>query len=327
MKNRVSDYIRANWRTIIEYSLVIASGWIFLLLASSWTSPLYPYSYGYDASWYSLGGRAIVEGRVPFRDFFDLKGPVLFFYEALGQFFIRGRGGVFLIQCLSMAFTVGFFWRSERIYLKRWQSAIILALFYYVYTPLLWGGNSAEELFMPFNMIAIFYGLTFIEKGDDDSFPVEKVSLIFGIGFALAALSKVTIAAALISVMVTVVILLLYRREFGRLGKAALYFVLGAFFVTLPVFAYFAMNGALEDFIFCSFIFALKRSTDYYESFSVEWELNLVICWAGIIVGLLLPRKGKRRGGGAYKLLLVLMSLILYGLLHLGTPYLYYFIS
>ncbi len=43
-------------------------------------------------------GRGIVEGRTPYVDFYDLKGPYLFFINALGQLLHRGRLGIFLIE-------------------------------------------------------------------------------------------------------------------------------------------------------------------------------------------------------------------------------------
>ena len=57
---------------IIEYIVVALTGVIYIFQCSSWTSPLYPYAYGYDASWYSLMGRAITQGKVPYKDSFLL---------------------------------------------------------------------------------------------------------------------------------------------------------------------------------------------------------------------------------------------------------------
>ena len=91
--------------SILEYAAVMISGCIFVLVSASWTSPLFPEMYGYDSAWYSMMGRAITEGFVPYRDYFDLKGPVFFFIEAIGQAVIKGRNGIFLIECIASAFS------------------------------------------------------------------------------------------------------------------------------------------------------------------------------------------------------------------------------
>ena len=60
-------------KTIITYAAVSLCGCVFVLLAASWVSPMYKDAYGYDSSWYSMMGRAMTQGMVPYRDYFDLK--------------------------------------------------------------------------------------------------------------------------------------------------------------------------------------------------------------------------------------------------------------
>ena len=80
-----------NKKKIFEYILCLLSGALFVCLASEWVNPFFKEAYGYDSSWFTLMGRAILEGKVPYRAYFDLKGPCLFFYEALGQLIKRGE--------------------------------------------------------------------------------------------------------------------------------------------------------------------------------------------------------------------------------------------
>lgn len=51
----------------------------FLLVFSIYTSPIYKNSYGYDPSFFQMVGFAMTKGYVPYRDFFDMKGPYLFY--------------------------------------------------------------------------------------------------------------------------------------------------------------------------------------------------------------------------------------------------------
>ena len=308
---------------LLAYLLAALSGCIFIALASSWTSPLFKNAYGFDASWYSLAGRAIVEGKVPYRDLFDLKGPTLFFYEAIGQFFVKGRGGIFLIQCISISASAILIYKCARLYCTKIWSTVILLLFYFVYTDLLWGGNTVEELFMPFNLLCIFLALKTLKDKNYES--VETKGFIFGVSFFIIFWAKMTVAAPMVAATVTVFICLLIEKRYDAVVNAVKYFFFGGFCTSAPIIAYFMMRGALKDMLFCVFQLGFKRGTDYYESFSLEWELNLMICSLVFIFSILLWLRKKTP---LYiKIFMTASSVITYALLHLGTPYTYYFIN
>ena len=312
-----------DWGELCAYLVVAISGCIFILLASSWTSPLYKNAYGFDASWYSLAGRAIVEGKVPYKDLFDLKGPTLFFYEAIGQFFIRGRNGIYLIQCISISFTAVLIYKCARLYAGKIWSSIVLILFYFVYADLLWGGNTVEELFMPLNMICIYLALKCLKNREFEN--TETKAFVFGISFFIIFWGKMTVAAPMVAATLTVFICLLIEKRYAEVINCIKYFFFAGFCTTAPILAYFMMRGALKDMIFCVFQLGFKRGTDYYESFSLEWELNLMICSLVFVFSILLWLK--KKVPLYIKIFMTLMSVVIYALLHLGTPYTYYFIT
>ena len=312
-------------QTIIEYFFVAVSGILYIFQCSSWTSPLYPYAYGYDSSWYALMGRAITEGCVPYRDYFDLKGPVFFFYEALGQLIIRNRPGIFLIQCISVVLTVVLLWITARLFLNRILSAAVLLLYYFVAYALIWGGNTVEELFLPFSFAAVYLTLDHIKNGEKAFFPKETAALIMGLGFGICLYSKVTIAAVIISSVITVLITLIREKDYEAIKGCAVGFLKGLMIVTVPVFIYFIVNGAVKDFLYCAFLFAFRRSTDYYEPFSFEWERNLLICYAAVFYGICMkPLEKEEKDRRMYLLILAVIQFLS---LHFGTPYLYYFLT
>ena len=316
---------RKKLQSLIIYILVAVSGMLYILQCSSWTSPLYPYAYGYDCSWYSLMGRAITLGKVPYRDYFDLKGPVLFFYEAFGQLFLKGRNGIFLIQCISIGVTAVIVWKTARLYLNRICTVLVLISYYFVAYALIWGGNTVEELFMPFSVLAVYLVLDYIKNKENALFTPERSALLMGIGFGVYFFSKMTVAAVICASVLTVTIFLIKKKEWSRLASCALNFIIGITIVAVPLFIYFIVNGALKDFIYCAFLFAFKRSTDYYEAFSLKWELNLVICYASFFFGLCMSHENEEED--ELRLYILLTAPIQYAFLHLGTPYLYYFLS
>ena len=309
---------------IIEYFVVALTGVIYIFQCSSWTSPLYRYAYGYDSSWYSLMGRAITMGKVPYRDYFDLKGPSLFFYEALGQLIIKGKNGIFLIQCISIILTVILVWKTARLFLNRVCSAIVLFLYYYAAYALIWGGNTVEELFMPCSMAAVYLTLDYIVNEDAPVTDPEYSALVFGIGFGIYLFSKPTVAAVICASLLTVLIIMIRQKKWETLKTCAVNFIIGILFTAVPLFIYFVVNGAVKEFLYCTFLFAFKRSTDYYEAFSLSWEKNLIICYASFLYGLFMKAANEKES--YLKIYILASSLIQFLLLHLGTPYLYYFL-
>ena len=62
-------------------ALIVSS--LFLLFASVYTTPLNDY-YGYDSAYYLLIGKGICQGKIPYLDLYDQKGPLVFYLNALG---------------------------------------------------------------------------------------------------------------------------------------------------------------------------------------------------------------------------------------------------
>ncbi len=310
--------------TAIEYAAVALCGCVFVLLSASWVSPIFHDAYGYDSSWYSMMGRAITQGMVPYRDYFDLKGPVFFFIEAIGQAFIKGRNGIFLIECVAAGVSCIFIWKTCLLYIKKWQACIILLLTALVAISPFWGGNTCEEYMLPFNYACIYLTLKYLKDGYYDEYSTPAI--VFGLSFGIMLLSKVTTCAPMGACALTVIIMLI-KAKLPRLILPILgYFMLGFIIIFVPVCVYFALNHAFGDFIYAAFVFAFKRGTDYYEKFSYDWEVKMIICYICFLVTLLVPVKRADRDMIYLKIFGFLLPFITWAALHLGTPYDYYFL-
>ena len=293
-----------------------------MLLAASWVSPMYKDAYGYDSSWYSMMGRAMTQGMVPYRDYFDLKGPAFFFIEAIGQFFYHGRPGIFIIECIAASISCIFIWKICRLYIKPWQTAVVFLLTGFVAVSPFWGGNTCEEYMLPFNYACIYLALKYLKEEKYEEYFLP--SIIFGISFSVMTLSKVTTCAPMGAAAITVIIVLVMKKQAKYIPGIIGYFFLGFLIIFVPMCVYFLLNNAFKDFIYAAFIFAYKRGTDYYETFSWEWESKLIICYTSFIAALIIPT---RKSGEHYlRIFGILLSLITWAFLHLGTPYDYYFL-
>ncbi len=337
IKNRICDISEKTVAWAIYAALLPVSA-AFIYVFSLWTSPLYKNWYGCDASFFTLVGRGILEGKVPYRDFYDLKGPYFFFIEALGQFIHRGLNGIFIVQIIALYFSLVLMIRIGKLYISPGKSLGISILFLWPYASLLWGGNCLEEFCLPLNLLAIFLNLRIYGLMPSDTPEHEEnrfqnpnvVAAVTGLCFTVMAFSKITAGAPLIGLVIGVFILHLMRKEYKKLAFYILYFLLGAFGGMVPLIIYYGYHGCILKMLYCTFIFGFKRSSDLSNAFSMSLEVKL----AGVIFSIvftilhMLPMKNKEERLPVNIGVLVLpMCLITYIVLHLGDSFIYYFIT
>ena len=98
MKDAVLTRMRKNvCRNFLAAGVSLLLAAVFCLIFSYYSSPLTPQTYGWDSSFFQLVGASMTKGFLPYRHFFDNKGPYLFLLEWLGQTVCYGRGGVFIL--------------------------------------------------------------------------------------------------------------------------------------------------------------------------------------------------------------------------------------
>ena len=379
---------------VLPYFALLLVSVLFLLFFSLWTSPFYEHWYGCDCSFFTMVGRGITQGMVPYRDFFDLKGPYFFFIEALGQLIHQDRLGVFLIQIPFMCASLILVMKLSRLYLSKGKSVAVILIFLFGHISTIWGGNTLEEYMLPVNLLVIYIVVRHLKLHPlkSDSLPLY-IPLITGVCFGIMLFAKITIAAPIMGVCMGIFVSLLAYKRYKELLYFVLYFILGVLIATIPIFIYFSYHDSLLTMLYCVFEFAFKRSIDFSDPFSIKWELKLTACFLGFITAILhmplsevfqrkaieskthdkpapdhiraeqkkypteeyernaeynrepeysikyalgraerwLKRKNTEKNAPVMSielcLMLIFMSLFTYILLHLGNPWIYYFIT
>ncbi len=306
-------------QTAIEYLILLLVSIGFLSLFSLWTTPLLPKWYGCDASFFSMAGRGILQGWVPYEDFFDLKGPYFFFLQALGQLMCQGRVGIFLLQVPFLFLSLVLMYKMSLLYLNKKQSIFVLAAFLFLHIAMLWGGNTLEEYCLPLNLLCMYTALKLMRDEEYDRLPQH--AFLYGVCFGFITFCKITAAAPTIGIIASFGILLLIWKQWKQFGLYVLYFLCGAFLITLPLLIYFGAHGALYDMLYAVFAFAFKRSVDFAEVYNLTWELKCFGCIFAFLFALLYKKELKT----SQRLLLIVTAGIVYVALHFGTPFVYYF--
>ena len=344
MKLQIKEHIFNNKtaHSAIKYMAVFLVSFLFLLVFSLWTSPFYKNWYGCDASFFTMAGRAILNGYVPYRDFFDLKGPYFFFIEALGQLIVKGRTGAFVMQVLALFAALIIMIKTCRLFLSCKKTAVIVSLFLFFHSATLWGGNTLEEFMLPLNLLAIYLTVKDI-KGNARIRPLT--AMITGGCFGVILFAKVTVAAPIIGLVIAIIIYFIRSKRIFELISYLIYALFGVLVAITPVFIYFYCHKTLTDMLYAVFVFAFKRSLEG-DKYDIHNELKISGCYFAMIFTLcqidykrvvlklrgLLSRKSDDKANNISETTreFVLSAIFAMGFitaitLHFGDPFIYYF--
>lgn len=307
---------------VLEYIGLFMVSTIHLLLFSLWTSPFFKLWYGCDASFFTLVGRGITEGKVPYRDFFDLKGPYFFFVEALGQLFAKARHGAFIIQVPFAFLSLVLIYEICNLFVKKKISLFICLVYLWGNITTLWGGNTLEEFILPVMLGCLYYTLYLLTKKNHtlDNLPVSN-QVILGVALGISLFSKISCGAPVLGIIAAIIFSNLVHKNPKRLLFNLLYILFGFALAILPVILYFGINSSLNDMFYCVFKLGFSRSTNYYESFNITWELKLSGAAMAFVFSILCRKRIEQN----VSIILMAVSAATWLLLHLGTPFNYYF--
>lgn len=90
-------------------------------------------------------GQLIQNGGTPYVDFFDHKGPVLYFINALGEGIVPGGLGIFFLQIVSSFIVFIYIYKLAHLFVSKLRAIIVLLLSVFIYSLLMEEGDICEE--------------------------------------------------------------------------------------------------------------------------------------------------------------------------------------
>jgi len=230
------------------YSLVVSG--IFLLLLSK-CSPLYLFNDWVDVHCFFTVGKSMLDGLIPYRDIYEQKGPILYFLFAAAAAISRTSFlGVYLLETLSFSLFLFFSGKCVQLYLGDSRAVygilLIFAPLVMISTAFLYGGGAEELCLWMLTLSLYLFDRAIHEKR------MLRVREAFGIGLCagVALHIKFTLLGFYLGLAIFV---LIWYLGFEKKG-AELPAIIGAFLggiaaISLPVFLYFMIHGAVDDFI------------------------------------------------------------------------------
>ncbi len=220
---------------------------LFLLFFSTSTSPLYK-DYQDDSAIFITVGKMLKDGKILYKDIFDHKGPVFFFFEYIAQLICSGRFGIFILQIIFMTITL---FILNKLLKGNGIIPIILSL------PILAfffeEGNLTEELSLPFITLGLYIGFIWYSSSERYSKKIYLYSFILGILISLLAFIRLNNAISLVGLILGITILFIKDKKYKNLIGCIISFLIGLGITTLIVLIYFIKNSAISDMLYATF--------------------------------------------------------------------------
>ncbi|MCI8814968.1 MAG: glycosyltransferase family 39 protein [Lachnospiraceae bacterium] len=305
------------------YYLIALCSVCFILFYSAFSSPLYPGLYAWDAASFMLGGKIIANGGVLYLDYFDQKGPILFFIHALGHALFGQRIGIFILQVVFFCISALFMYKIARLFIndnKIAFGAVFLSVLLFGVT--FENGALTEELSLPFILSVQYFILKFLKKVDGLHNPF--CAFWYGICVVVIGLTRVTNATLCCSMILCVAILLASRKKVRNLLQNIFAFLLGVACVIIPVFLYFYEKDAMEQMLLGIYGFstgyALHGLNKGLQGW-IAWILKSMPLIAVIVTAPVYAKKSSKELGICvfFSGIMILLSLCL------GNSYMHYF--
>lgn len=263
--------------------LFLAISFVFNLTTCAF-SPI-QFIYGrVDPACFYMCGKAWAHGMLPYVEFTDVKGPLLFLLFRLGyELTPDSLNGMFVIYTLAGSLTIGLLYRIARLTGLSVLASVMTAVC--VMDVAFWrvisvSSAQSELLMLPTLvwMMGNFYALLKAEK------PVEKdvysLAWSLGVGSAFVLLVKFSGCVPFVAAFGLTMMLLLYRRCPGCwLGGFVLRCCAGAALLVVPTIIFLFCNGMLGACVHHYFMANFESYFGHHANSFYSW--NRV---AGIIV-------------------------------------------
>ena len=235
--------VAGQWRGI---SLLLA---LMALLLGIQNPLLYGMTPAFDASLFATMGKMWAEGDVLYRDMMDIKGPMIFLFDAIG-YKAGGFPGIAVLEILLLALGLNLGYRAlarlgfspvVRLVSLLWGIGLCALRYYY--------GNMTEDYTLYLGLIASYSFVCLLDAGRFSWRHAWLPAFTFG----LIAMMRLNNGALWGACYAAIFLIWVWRRQWLDAFLLFCSALLGIAVVSLPLVAYFYLHGVLESFWFYSF--------------------------------------------------------------------------
>lgn len=272
---------------------------VLMLTVCTKSSFLYPINDWVDANIFFTMGKAMMRGRVLYRDIYDHKGPLLYLLHGIASLIsMRTFLGVYFLEILSFTAFLAAVWKIVELYSHKGAFAAVIVLAACILSSdSFCHGDSAEEFCLPLIMWSFYASLRYFKA----EYPAPMgYWTLFGHGILAGCILwiKYTMLGFHFAWMMMVFVSCMIRRDWKRSVFSCLVFLGGMFVTAIPWLLYFGWNGALfnlwDVYVYDNiFRYASKEPVQWLhvikstiknvmDAFAANWKYSLFIVGGGL---------------------------------------------
>lgn len=309
-------------RYIRHYMIIILSAYIYVLLFSPSTSPLYDFkTLGYDSYIFQTIGKYWNKQCVPYTGLFDHKGPMIFFINKVGYMLTGNRYGIFLIQIVSMSFVIDMIVKMLRQVFSKNAALLVTTVSMVGFLSCYEYGNLTEEYILPFLMGAFWQFWTwsngYMTEQHIEHKPIS--AFIYGVTFGVAVMTRINNAIGICFIVLFISVTLIKEKMWKNLFNNVYMFGGGVLLVVVPFCIYFAMHNALHEMWFGTIIFNIsyvESTQGFFAPVTLKRVIQFLVfflsCYSMMFVGMLVWTKRERRYIGAFMIMLSAVTTVMF---------------
>lgn len=289
----------------IPYIILFLVSFVIVAVFSTSTTFLYHEPCAGDSAVFQIVGKYWAEGRIPYLDVWDQKGPLVYFFDAIGYSITGNQLGIFLLQIINITIVSWILYLICRIEFNKTLSVFFTTLVLFSFAPVC--ENTVEEWMLIPLCLAYYYMFQWVDKVSETRDAVLHplgYACLYGIVLGLSLMSRLTNGVGICIASLIIAIYLLRRGEWKNVLANLLSFTCGFMLVTLPFVLYFYMNDALYEMWYGTFLYnAEYAGSSGFNFLSLKGFANIILrfenCYYLIFVSvLILSLNSQRRFAG-----------------------------
>lgn len=273
---------------------ILALGVLFIISPDSYTHDLF---FRIDTAWFFTCGKAWMNGMIPYIDFADSKGPLLWLIYGIGYLLSpHNYLGMFWLSVVLYAIIFYYVYKTAFIFLKDTRHAFFVVLLMIAAFFCKWYHYEirAEDWALLFIALLFYHLCRFLytDEGKSDRH-VFLTCFLYGVSMAATLLIKynITVMLGLLALYVLYALI----RERKNILLAVLTFVAGLLLVIAPFYLYMLSAGNLDAFIREYFLNTMQTIDSFNNSsmYVKEWlfltydplyVILFTVCCAGALM-------------------------------------------
>ena len=229
---------------------------LLLTLIGLQSSPFYNGITHNDSSVFQIIGNGLLKNKIPYKDLFDHKGPIVYVINALALL-INKNIGLYILELILLYIGTIYMYKTSKLMLKPILSLSVCCIYEMLIFIVIIGGNFTEEYEIIFSSIALFYMMKILYQGDIKS---KKNWIFIGVTFAINFLIKPSYISIWIAFGIATLIYLIKNRKINELVIGVLYIILGIVIIFIPIIIYMISKNCVNDFLYAYFTLNMKYS-------------------------------------------------------------------